>query len=130
MDTTSSEAESQEEMLHCLGDAFQVIIPPGVASPRKGSKESAGWDCKENQSVTLHPCHAKKVDLGLQLAMPPGHSMLLCSWSQLAAEGITTQGGVIYSDCIGPVQCMPPKLPAESPKEKGSVKPSSYACQK
>ena len=35
VDTTSSKAESQEEMLPCLSDALQAIILPGVTPPIK-----------------------------------------------------------------------------------------------
>ena len=63
-ETSSSDTEGQEE-LHCLDDILKVTIPPGTAPPVKGSKGSAGWDFKENQSITLHPRHTTKVDLRL-----------------------------------------------------------------
>ena len=105
IEPSGSDTDSQEEM-HSLDDILKVTIPPGTAPPIKGSNGSAGWDLKANQSVTLHPGHTTKVDLGLWLATPPGFAMILFSRSRLASEGITTQGGVIDSDYRGVVNCL------------------------
>ena len=101
-ETSSSETEE----MHHLGEMLQVTMAPGAAIPTKGSEGSAGWDMRADQSVTLHPGRTTKVSLGLRLATPPGHTMLLLSRSRLASEGITTQGGVIDSDYRGVVQCL------------------------
>ena len=69
-ESTSSEAESDDEVMHALNDTIQVTLLPGVAPSIRGSEGSARWDCRANQSVTLQPGQTTKVDLRLWLATP------------------------------------------------------------
>ena len=103
---TSSSSDNETEEMHHLSDSIQVVIPPGTTVPMRGTPGSAGWDLRSNQSVTLHPGRVTRVDLGLRLTMPPSYAMLLVSRSRLAAEGISTQGGLIDSDYTGPVTAL------------------------
>ena len=80
-----------------------VNITPDSLIPTRGTKGSAGWDCRANQSVTLEPGRPTKVDLGMRAAIPADWCLLLHSRSKLASEGITVEAGVIDSDFRGSI---------------------------
>ena len=97
---------SDEETMQIIGEDIYITILPGTDPPVRGSTDSARWDCRANQSITLQPGQTMKGDLGLRLSIPNSYMMLLYSRSHLALEGITVERGVIDSDYRGPVQCI------------------------
>ena len=85
---------------------ISTTITPLSQLPVQATAGAAGWHCRANQSLTIGPRQAKKVDLGLHMALPPGFSALLLSRARLASEGVTVEGGLIDSGCRGPITCV------------------------
>ena len=81
--------------------SIEVKIPEGVEPLTQGSAESAGWDIRSSQKVTLDPKSPTLLDTGFKCEIQPGFGLLLLSRSKLASEGFTVEGGVIDSDYRG-----------------------------
>ena len=104
--SSDEEVKTLTEGMPELGGCVNVDIAPLSQLPVQAAAGAAGWHCRANQSLTIGPRQAKKVDLGLHMALPPGFSALLLSRARLASEGVTVEGGLIDSGCRGPITCV------------------------
>ena len=57
--------------------------------PTKGDKNSAYFDIRSAQNLTLEPETTTAVQTGLRLELPPGYNLLLISRQKLAKKGYT-----------------------------------------
>ena len=83
-----------------------VMIQRNSTCPERSSLGSAAYDLAAAEDCLLTPGGTVRVNLNLQLAVPPGFYLQLFSRSGLAAQGVVTLGGVIDSDYRESVQAI------------------------
>ena len=76
---------------------------PNATLPRRGTGSSAGLDLFAVETVTVKPFVITKVNIGVQVALPPGTVGRILPRSGLGSNGVTIYGGVIDADYRGDI---------------------------
>ena len=106
LDISSSEATTSEEEMHLLHPAtasLPVQILAGSTKPVLGTPQSAGYDLQAPVTRSLAPGSVTRVELALQLAIPPGYFGWVATRSSTAIRGLIVVGGIIDADYRGKV---------------------------
>ena len=106
LSSSAPTSASEEEMLVMQSKQIEVPVWTGSKIPVRSSSGSAAYDVSAASTTTLPPGQVTRIDLKLELAIPPSYYLKLQSRSGLASKGIITVAGVIDSDYRGPVQAL------------------------
>lgn len=81
-------------------------LSPQAKLPTRAHAQDVGLDLYSHAPVLLNFGEAKAVDLGVAVAVPPGHVGLVVGRSGLAAQGVDVLGGVIDPGYTGPLKAI------------------------
>jgi len=88
-------------------------LSESVKLPQKAHAGDAAYDLYANDYYSLAPYNQALVATGLKIAIPEGYVGLIWDKSGLAANGITTMGGVIDSNYRGEIKVIVKNLSEE-----------------